>query len=356
MKHVFPCLSRSPLARSCLLFFAALSAHPVLVHAAAYSVVQDSNSLRVSSPTGESLSTSYADDRRWAYRTPSGDYAIIRQDTASSAKAQLSTGELGTYARVGTYGAPSGAVMPEGYRSLQANAYAGFGDSFTTFGSNNTPFLWSDGTAAQFSFAIEGGTSPVNGLAVPTDPYEDGQPQNFIFTQLVFTAYQPGGIDILNQMAALEDAPEFDFDEWLVLVRDLEAKTLDRSFWYLGDYILPSDWALADDMFVTLGHDGTADLDFSFTPGGDFDWTLTLDTHVWFDASLQDVYFTHDFANTITARYQGPAGTTTYSSSGFFPGTLPLAGIPSAVPDSGSTLLAMLLGLPVMAAIRRRLG
>jgi len=92
------------------------------------------------------------------------------------------------------------------------------------------------------------------------------------------------------------------------------------------------------------------DLFANFNPLGDFDWELQFFVGEQLASpGTLDV----DLSHTLLLSYDGPAGTTTFSGSGF-PGTQALDGGTTSVPDSGSSLCLFGIGLGGLFWFRRR--
>lgn len=277
----------------------------------------------------------------YAYGNGSGGYTIKPTTDDVYAYASLTAGQLKARSSLsfGSNVFVSGAAMPLGQSNGSSSASAIFADHFSTY-AGATPFLWTSGDQVTFQFAVTGTNTFTPGLPVPAS-YDPGQPKDLIYTSLQFTAYAPGGLDLLNQLQNFDFGTR-SFDEYLAINSELESKILTNKIWFLGDSIVP----FAIDPSQLLAVDGVtpAIASLSFNPTGDFDWLLRLDTTVQLDASLQNASAALDYSHTITTTYQPPAGATTFSSSGQFPGTLPL-------PEPG---MMSLLGMAAMAMGRRR--
>jgi hypothetical protein len=99
-----------------------------------------------------------------------------------------------------------------------------------------------------------------------------------------------------------------------------------RDYWYFGQ--VTADFTVDPSKVLPINPGTPTDIQFTFTPGGDFDWLASLDTTVQLDASLQNVSATLDFSNSAVSSYTGPPGTTTYSGSSLYPNTLPISQLP----------------------------
>ena len=230
--------------------------------------------------------------------------------------------------------------MPVGQNNGSASATATFADSFSTY-AGSSPFLWSDGDSVTFEFAITGQYSLPPGILAPTG-FEPGQIKNLVTASLRFQAYTPGGLDLLQQLTTF-DFNTRPYEEFSQINAQLQSKRIPDSlgFWYLGDPVAYFDVDPASVLHVNP--DSPTEVTFSFNPNGDFEWVLTLDTLLQLDASLQNVTASLDFSHTIQTNYIPPPGTTTFSSSGHFPGTLP-------IPEPATLSLL----IPALALLSRR--
>ena len=205
---------------------------------------------------------------------------------------------------------------------VNANTFvrSDFGDSFRTF-EGGGPFTWTNSTEATFSIDFSGTAYTGSGV-------NDRADVGFFISIL-----KPGFLDGYAQWLINDDS----------FPSDLSANT-----------IASQDYHLAGQLFsfqLPAGPLPTT-IDFTFTPGGDFDWYagITVDTA----ASLLGTSAA-DFFNTAALSYSGPQGTTTYSASGLFPGTMDLADLDSAapIPEPG-TLLLLGMGMAGLVFFRRK--
>jgi hypothetical protein len=282
-------------------------------------------------------------------------YAFKPTTDSLFASASLATAELRAFASLefGT-NQPGSSVIPVGVRNGSASASAMFADSFEAY-TDATPFLWTEGTTASFSFDISGEYDIDPGIVDPEQG--PGQPRNLIGTTLSFLAFESGGLDLWYQLS------EFDWDAYatyeeadaayLALNAELQSRIITNQFWYLGEPLTSTEIDPARVVPVQAGSPAT--LDVQFEPGGNFDWMLRLNSFIQLDASLQNVGATVDFSHTLVANYLAPEGTTTYSQSGLFPGTMSLATVPQphSVPEPG-TLLLVVTGVLGTLFVRRR--
>jgi hypothetical protein len=310
----------------------------------------------LSNTTGAALELSAAGTNNLAFNNGQGGFVAKPVTDDVFARASLATGELKTRAAL-AFGTDLSGTINEGVRNGSATATASFGDSFSTF-LGSSPYIWSSGDTATFSFNITGevninGTIPAPtenpfGFPAPNPP----QPLNMVYTQLTLTIYESGGLDVRNQLLNFDFATG-DINDFFALNQQLEGMTIARDFWVLGD---PIAWFEIDPAkIIPVLPDTPTALSFEFMPQGDFDWVLLMDTTVFLDASLQNVSVMVDFSNTIETSYDGPPGTTTFSISGF-PGTQPLQQrTPGVAPEPATTLLFMLSSsVLLLSGLRRR--
>ena len=318
-----------------------------------HEAVNDAAPDLVRDTAGGAVELDAAGSRNLAFGNGSGGFLVKSVTDDVRARSSLVDGELKARSTLG-FGADvaSSGVMPVGHTNGSASATAMFGDSFRTF-ADNQPFLWSDGDTATFNFAVTGSTSVSDGIAAPeSNPFiTPGEIKNFVYTSLQLTVYAPGTIDLIVQLRDF-DFSTGDIDDFLALNAQIDANRLESEFWYFGDTVLPDDFGVDPEHFLTLDGSDLTEVSFAFNPSGDFDWVLLLDTLVQLDASQQNVQASLDFASTVVTTYAGPAGTDTYSGSGLFPGTLAL--VANEVPAPSSLAFFALL-LPV-AWLRRRRG
>jgi hypothetical protein len=313
-----------------------------------YQTVNDPAPDFIESSTGGDLQASATGSRVLGYSNGSGQ--VLGKQTSDNvyANASLQAGQLKALSSF-SFGADQNIVpMPVGQTNGAASADAVFGDSFRAY-SSSTPYLWSSGDTATFSFGITGSTSETPGLPVPLS-YDLGQTNNQVSSYLSINIYQPGTMDLYYQWGQIDiDA---NLTEWLAVADQIEANHITGQNFCLGAavavYCQPGQpfWTL-----VTLNSGASTPIEFSFNPDGDFDWLVRLSTTVHLDASQQNVFATRDFSQTITAGYDGPPGTTTYSGSGLFPDTVPLSTVP--LPGAGWLLTTGVLGL-LGRFVRRR--
>jgi hypothetical protein len=177
------------------------------------------------------------------------------------------------------------------------------GDSFYTTTMTGQPFTWGANDSATFAFHVDGSVDIIN-MA------------NSSFLGLLILS--PGGLDVFA------------------------ARQNGTSSVPIAPYILSSfRWELTDLLNYPI------DIEATFFPGGDFEWSMTLTSTVNnFSNAAGSAYA--DFFNTVHASYAGPDDTLTLSASGAFPGTEPLN-----VPEP-ATLALLGTGLLGVVAMRRR--
>lgn len=300
-----------------------------------------------------------------AYSVGGGNFVLKRVTDSVYAKASLESAELKTdvslsFGSDGNFGSPFITPAPVGAANGSASAYARFADSFRTYDNNtNAPFIWSSGEEVTFQFGITGQTSVSPEIVSPSaDPFfNPGEPRNLVYTQLSVLIFKPGTIDLLVQLDNFDfgNYPDFatGLEAFLELNDQIQTNTIANDYWYLGDLVSyfadevdPGKIIDVDPLVPTM-------LNYSFSPGGDFDWVIFIDSVAQIDASLQNVSASLDFSSTINTTYQGPPGTTLYSASGLFPNTLPLDNAPSSAPVPEPATAAT-LGLAALALTLRR--
>jgi hypothetical protein len=224
--------------------------------------------------------------------------------------ADLATGTLKSEADI-TQSAPSGS-FPGFFRNSTG---ALMGDSFRAFTPGGSPFTWGPNGTATFNFHIDGTIT--------------GNKPAWNQSDFTVSIWQPGAIDAFvafeNRTAPFPAALLIQSVGW-----NLDSSRLANPIANLTTF--------------------PADVSFAFTPGGDFDWTLSLSTLVSESGNVAGTE-TANFFDTIGVTYDGPAGSLTRSASGVFPGTSPLF-----VPEPSTiALLGMgILWLWGAGLIRRR--
>ncbi len=272
--------------------------------------VQDLPSNLIVSPWSLSQVSGFNDGvGQWSASSTNFGGTFDGRTVSSSGSASLLDGTL--HAQSYT----SSSASEHGY-STEAHATAILGDRFLAGDSNSSAFSWTPGAQGHFSIQLDGTTvnNTVGGSA-------------FAILSFLITSVNGGktafGIFSATRFDAGDEVPSVYIDP---------------------DNAMP--FSLGWSLDPTSGaYTVTAD----FNPGGDFDWQISLGT----DAELSNDFETasSDFSHTAHIGYTGPDGSTTYSASGVFPGTL--AGMPSPVPEPASWVLA-LCGFAGLFAHRRR--
>lgn len=243
--------------------------------------------------------------------TASGSLSYLGTEGTASAQAEssLATGTLKAKAQ-------STSLVNTGPFDNNAFGFAraDVGDSFQTF-DNQGPLQWTNATDVTFSIDLSGFVSTGSGVNSRAD------------AGFFLGVFKPGFLDAYAQ--------------WLINGASFPSEYNDNLLFGF-DYSLGGEVQSFQQPFAVPGV-----LDITFAPGGDFDWVagIFMDTA----ASLTDTSIA-DFFSTATMSYTGPAGTTTYSASGLFPGTQPLSSAPVVVSEPG---ILALMGI-ALAGIRLR--
>lgn len=224
----------------------------------------------------------------------------VAEGTANaSSSANLSTGQLRTYADVTTTGSSD---------VLRGDASAKFGDTFHAY-SGSDSFAWTSSDTVTFHLDLSGIIS------------ETGNARNS--SELSLNILPTDKLDAYYQWIA-GDAPRSGWD----------TSVIEEFVYWLGPDNRGYSWI--DGAFTSF----PLATDITFAPGGDFSFVLSL--HSMVDTIYRSAgHMVSDFSHTAAFSYSGPAGTTTVSASGFFPGTV------SAIPEPSSYLL-ILFGLIVV--------
>ena len=304
--------------------------------------------------TGATVQLSAAGTHTLYYSNGSGGLTAKPITDDVSAVASLATGELKSKAYL-EYGANSGDPMPIGQSNGNSSTFIQLADSFRAY-SGTTPYLWNDGTTVHFDFSVTGSESLPPGLQVPTG-FDPGQPKNNVGNLLQVAIYQPGALDLIYQLTNFDPSAYPDSDTanaaFVALIDQLNAMYISGDYWYLGDLISPFTATADPNKILAIDPNNPTQISYDFTPGGDFDWVLNLSSDIQLDASLENISALFDFSHTVTTGYVGPSGTTTFSASGLFPGTVALSTLQPSVPEP-ATLDLLLLGLSGLAVSRKR--
>jgi|GEM_PF-2683431 len=318
--------------------------------------------------TGQDVTVSSSGTETYAYRADNGKYVAKPTTSINFASASLASASLKSRTYLGfganlpyddSVYAPS---MDYGHNFSHTGANVSFGDSFQTY-SENSPFLWSDGTNASFHFAISGDAKLPSVIADTIGTPLERTSNTQIFSVMSINIYKTGTLDLIRQMNEISSGPIDDatWAQYMALNQQVNDNQITRQYWYLGQPVgtFGDGSLISDDMGANLEHfvsldDGPAVLDFAFTPGGDFDWDIQFNTTVRLDTALENTFVDFDFSHTIVTTYNAPDGATTYSASGLFPGTLALSSAPgSGVPEPASWLL-MIAGIGLLGSAARK--
>jgi hypothetical protein len=262
--------------------------------------------------------------------TGTGNYVVKKVADSVFARASLSNATLKTSAflQFGSNSFVSGTGVSLGSRNGGASGIASFADSFRTY-SGNTPFLWSSGTTATFHFDVTGLITTTGTIPDPMT-YSAPQPIDVIYSVLQVYVFKPGTIDLLRQAEDFDFSAYTNFNDALAVFELIEnqitANSITNNYAFFGQ--VTANFAVDATKILPLNPNAPTPFDFTFTPGGDFDWMATVTTLTFLDASLENVSVNLNFANSMVSSYHGPAGTTTFSGSGLYPSTLPLSEIP----------------------------
>ncbi|CAD5370619.1 exported hypothetical protein [Rubrivivax sp. A210] len=287
--------------------------------------------------------SSYVDIQPWAFSVQDGNTLVsngrsntqaeaingphrgVSGRTADSyAAADLATGTL--RASASAFNAVNTPLRP--FAAVAFGA-ALFGDSFHVQGANNAPFDWASGGNLSFGMHLDGRLFNDPGVSPPS-------------FNLFLTLYRPGTVgtsryDASQKLGAVG---------WNSSTNAVTGVTTLRA----GTDNSTSPVQIAHSTTGSLSGGGY-DLEASFNPGGDFDWTLELWATAFINQGLGASV--SDFSHTVTTSYRGPASSITTSSSGVFAGTVPA--VMSAVPEPGTAALS-LLGLAALTLRLRGRG
>lgn len=295
--------------------------------------------------TGAPVSYGYEVSSEMSYANGAGGGFSHIETDAGFASADLSSGQLKARAYIALGNAISGMNLGTyGLDYADNSAEASFGDSLS-FASGKTPYIWRTGDTFTFNMKVDGKTE------IPAD-----MPKTPLATQanLWLSVYRPGGLQ------AVQNASDFDFSaysvahgfdaaiaEFLRLIDLISSFRMSSKAWCLGDTTAP---LLCDGLPVNLDDGGS--VSYTFSPGGDFEFSLLLRTTATIDSAYEGYAVDMDFSHTVTAGFTAPSGVTVYSASGVFPNTLEL-GAPTTVPEpEGITLITA--GLGMLTWMRRK--
>lgn len=312
--------------------------------------VNDSSPDRVQDFNGGPVQSQASGSRAWAYSNGAGGFIVNTETSSVYSRADLGSGTLKAATSLGLGTITSGTPPAAGARYASASATAEFADQFRLY-SGGTPYLWGSDTEVSFAMNVTGSTAIPGSMPVPADSL------GMTWAHLGLRIFKVGTLDLIDQLGRIDLYPDNTFDEaayqrYLALNAQINANFLLYIGWCLGDGRTPSGFCGAGaDPIVTLV-DGAAEVSYTFTPGEDFEWILSLDTQVRLDLSLQNLTATLDFGNTIGVGFEAPQGATVYSGSGLFPNTRPLDELSSSVPEPHS--LALCIAALLALASQRR--
>jgi hypothetical protein len=238
------------------------------------------------------------------------------------AQSSLSAGEL----KAGAW-ADQMTLAPGAGVSL--SSIAAFGDSFSLTGSGGGPFA-AAGSLAAFSMSVSG-QGRADGGTASRSPSATAYLELFILSPGALDRWKPnafGGFPI-------HVADIVQVFQWGATPGSTHA--MDYSTY--GSTYDVHEIAVLEDGDVAVAQ---------FQPPAEFDWLVRLSVGVSLFSGDQDAYAYSDFSHTVDMSFEGPTGSTTWSASGLFPGTV---GIPSTV--SEPPIMALLPCLMVLAACRR---
>lgn len=276
-------------------------------------------------------------------RSGTGESPFLISIYDAGAEANLSTGQLKAKASLmllpGQYYNDAYGNFAPGTVQAGSISYARFGDSFRSF-TGDVPFAWGQ-DSVNFHIDVEGYRDD-DGLFIPDlSPYfNSGVSLNSVRASLGFTAYQPGTLSAVYRL----NTENLSFDDFISTLNYINNNIVYSDLVGITTFGNGENWPR---QILTLPNS----FDFSFVPAGDFDWVISLNVEVNLDVTTIGVMPVIDLFDTVNVTYSGPAGVTTYSGSGVFPGTLALSA--ASIPEPSSVFLAA-LGLAFLFQCKRR--
>lgn len=237
--------------------------------------------------------------------------------TSSSGSANLSTAELKA-SESATLSIAASAT------NARAQVNAAFGDGFSVFEPGGGLFSWTSADTVRFTLTVDGHI----GSATPND-----------VLGIDFGFGAPGAL--ANAGKPLGSRVPAGLVTGGFLVQDL------CSFGLGSNESLLGFMTCGGSLTKSVSGDVSGTIFAEFAPNGNFDWFAGL--HLVGAPSGGPGMSDMDFLSTITVAYQGPSGSTTFSQSGVFPGTL---AAPATVPEPASFML-LALGIAAVAGHRR---
>ena len=322
--------TRTASRRTSLLAAVVLAAAPGAAHATAITqtvpftevITYDVGSFNPPNASANNSPSVFNDIRNSSPATPASSSiggADLTGSVSATASANLSTGQLKVRA---TASAPGDTAFPP---YIQTNAI--FGDGFNTRTAAAQPFNWTSATNAQFKFTLSGTVTALLGGNPATLPDTHGN--LFLDIQILRKGTLNDNTKLVGDPNAIANFfYTFDGSNSVIYYNDPQ-----------GNHTAIPVTAAYPDLPGTITQ--------TFTPGGDFDWTMLLGASGQVAA---DGSFDIDLSHTLTVDYAGPAGSVTTSDSGLFTNITALA---VTVPEPAS-LLIFLTGLVSAGAFRRR--
>lgn len=296
--------------------------------------------------TGAPVEYGYQGGREWSFGNGEGGSFNRFESSEVYARSDLSSGEL--KASTSLYsGANLGGVGPSafGIVATNATAAASFADSLS-FTSGGTPYIWRSGDAFTFNMSVDGNIILPAGHATPLSSTA------MTLATLTLSLYRTGGMQALANLSDFDYfayAMAFGWDaataEYNRLSDIASSYRIDSAEWCLGENLTMAGFC--DNVYsrqVNLDNNGAAQVNYTFSPGGDFEFELELRTKVSIDLFYEDLYGIVDFSHTIKTGFTAPDDATVYSASGMFQNLQNLNAPTTGVPEP-DTLPLLAIGL-----------